>query len=231
MQWPPWLCGLVIPAVFLILLFTVALIGSKAGERATALATLIAGILALGAGYLVYLSAMSSENHTKERERVEEERRKLNLFLKAQHMAYILTQVVPLRLKAAQLMFSVITPDMGSIQGHRPAAELRIPRPRQLDEIWENLSEFTPGAIYEIRLITQCFDSAEEYLKSTELIPDSNKSPLVGYYNSIFDSARVLSILMADTPLIKNYCKPVADKHSLVYGDYNPDYDHWDSVE
>jgi hypothetical protein len=72
-------------------------------------ATLLAGIFALIAGYLVYRAAMSSRNDARRRERDEERRRKLNLFLKAEHMAYILMQVAPLGLRAARLLFSKIT--------------------------------------------------------------------------------------------------------------------------
>jgi hypothetical protein len=91
-------------------------------------------------------------------------------------MAYILMQVAPLRLKAAQLSFSKVAPDGQSIPGHMSAAELRIPGPKQLDELWENLSDFSPNAIYEIRNITKFFDSVEEYLRITELVPDSMRS-------------------------------------------------------
>jgi hypothetical protein len=142
-------------------------------------AALLAGILALIAGYFIYRAAMFSRRDVLRREREDERRRKLNLFLKAEHMAYILMQVAPLGLKAAQLTFSVVTADGQSELGYMSAVELRVPRPKQLDELWDNLSEFPPNAIYEIRSITQDFDCAVEYLKNTKLVPDGMQSPLV----------------------------------------------------
>jgi hypothetical protein len=182
-------------------------------------AALLAGILALIAGFLVYCSATSARRATQRREKEEDRRRKLNLFLKAEHMAYILMQVAQLGSKAAQLSFSVVTPDGKNVPGHMSAVELRVPRPKQLDELWENLSDFPPDAICEIRSITKYFDSAEEYLKNTTLVPDGMKSPLVDYYSSIEDSARVLSVIMADTNLIKTYCIENPDRNRILYGD------------
>ncbi len=60
--------------------------------------TLFAGVFAFAAGFLAY-------NASKKLEKEDERRRKLNVFLKAQHMDYSLTHVAPLRLKAAQLSF------------------------------------------------------------------------------------------------------------------------------
>jgi hypothetical protein len=122
-------------AAIIIIAFIVALMGSTSGEVAAALATLIAGILALIAGALVYRAAMSSRNDAQKREKDEDRRCKLNPFLKAEHMAYILMQVAPLGLNAARLAFSKMTPDGQSIPGHMSAVEIRIPRPRQLDEL------------------------------------------------------------------------------------------------
>jgi hypothetical protein len=182
-------------------------------------AALLAGILALIAGYFVYRAAMFSRTDAQRREREDERRRKLNLFLKAEHMAYILMQVAPLGLKAAQLSFSVETPDGQSGSGFMSAVELRVPRPKQLDELWENLSEFPPNAIYEIRSITKYFDCAIEYLRNTKLVPDGMQSPLVDYYSSIVDSARVLDAVMADTELIRAYCIANPDRNRILYGD------------
>lgn len=214
-------------AIFLItvIAFIIALTGSKSGEVAGALATLIAGILALIAGVLVYLTAMSSRRDAQERERDAERRRKLNLFLKAEHMAYILIQVNQLNSKATRLMFSPVNPDGHPVHGHVSAIELRIPRPRQLDEIWEDLSDCDPNAVHEILSITRNFDSAEEYLKRTTDVPDSNQSPLVIYYSSIVESARLLREAMLDTELIKRHCAETPNRDRILYGDPHD----WDS--
>jgi hypothetical protein len=182
-------------------------------------ASLLAGMLALIAGYLVYRSATLSRTDAQKREKEEDRRRRLNLFLKAEHMAYILMQVAPLVSTAARLSFSALTPEGEDIPGHMLAAELRIPRPKQLDDLWGNLSDFSPDAIYEIRSITQQFDSAEEYLKRTEKVPDGMQSPLVNYYSAIVDSARVLREIMADSELIKTYCVENPDRNYRLYGE------------
>jgi hypothetical protein len=45
------------------------------------------------------------------------------------------------------------------------------------------------------------------------------QSPLVNYYSSIVDSARVLGTIMADTELIKAYCVEDPDRYEILYGD------------
>jgi hypothetical protein len=207
------LVGLILIAgVVVVIFFIVELADSKPGEISTALSTIIGGSFVLGGAALAWWSVQR-------REKEDERRRRLNLFLKAQHMTYILTQVAPLQLMAAQLSFSTLTPDGNDIPGHVPAAELRIPRPRQLDELWENLSEFPADAIYEIRNMTQFFDRADEYLKNAHEVPDSMRSSLVGYYSSILDAANVLGAIMADTELIKSYCVANSDRNRILYGD------------
>jgi hypothetical protein len=98
------------------------------------------------------------------------------------------------------------------------ATQLRIPRPKQLEELWNNLSDLPPPAINEIRTITRAFDAADEYLKDIETVPDGMKSPLVGYYSSIFEAACVLQAIMSDTSLIKSGCVEEPDRNTVLYG-------------
>lgn len=185
-------------------------------------AALIAGVLALVAGILVYQSAMLSIYETQKQEKEKSLRRKLNLFLKAQHMAFILTDVAQLKQRSAWLEFATAGPDGNEIPGHLLPEQVYIARPRQLDDLWGDLSDFPPNAIDEIRTITRCFDSAEEYLKNTNLVPDGNQSPLISYYSSILDAARVLGTIMAEDELIKRHCIEDPDRNRILYGD-NPE--------
>jgi hypothetical protein len=181
-------------------------------------ATLIAGIFALAAGLLVYWAAVSTLREEKRRNHEDELRRKLNLYLKAEHMAYILCEVAPLRQHAASLSFTVISDDGQPIPGEVPEASVRTPRPKQLEELWNNLSEFPANAIHEIREITKAFDAAEDYLNNTQMVPDDGKSPLVGYYMAISESAVVLKEIISKTELVKSGSAEDPDRNILLYG-------------
>jgi hypothetical protein len=120
-------------------------------------AAVIAGLFALFAGAGIFFAAWASRKDERERVKDETFRRKLNLFLRAQHMAYVLLKVEPVSLNAARLTFSVISSKGESVPGSVSATKIRIPRPKQLEEIWNNLSDFPPSAIHEIRTITRAF--------------------------------------------------------------------------
>jgi hypothetical protein len=181
-------------------------------------ATLVAGILALFAGWLVYRAAMSSLREERKNRQDEERRRKLNLYLKAEHMAYILSEVAQVGLYAAQLVFSVVIEGQENTTSFVPKENFLVARPKQLEELWDNLSDLPSDAIQEIRTITRSFDAADEYLKGVKQIPDNSESPLVEYYSSILDAARVLQSIMSDTELIKLHVVENPERDVILYG-------------
>ncbi|WP_145980699.1 hypothetical protein [Magnetospirillum sp. ME-1] len=179
------------------------------------LATLFAGILALIAGALAYRGAMASVEQAWERARNDDQRRRLNLYLKAEHMAYNLLEHHPLNQLAPRLIFSVVV-EGSSIPGKVSASEISITRPPQLNELWENLSDFPPEAIQEICSITRSFNAIESYMDSVRDVPDSMKSPIPGKYFSIRDSAFILSKIM--NRHTRKHCWEIKDRDFLIHG-------------
>lgn len=179
-------------------------------------ATVVAGFLALAGGAWAGISAWRSLTHVRKRERDEDWRRRFNLFLKAEHMAYNLTQVARLREKSAYLTFSAVTSEGKHIPSTIPAAQLHIPRPAQLAELWNYLADFSPQAIYEIREITRHFDAAADYLGSVKDVPDGMQSPLAANYDDIFKSAVVLGEIMSEQ--VKKHCQEIEGRDELIYG-------------
>jgi hypothetical protein len=158
------------------------------------------------------------------RARKADDERRVNLYLKAEHMARNLTEISQLSLLAAQLEFSKII-DGRPVKGTRSSDDLTVKRPEQLSELWNNLSDFVsaPGAINEIRDITRNFDAAEAYLARVKEVPDSGESPLAGYYGAIKDSAFVLGEIMSS--FTKTYSKEVDGRGEMLYGtpdDFDP---------
>lgn len=187
-------------------------------------ATLLAGLLALGAGALAYVGAMASVEQGRERARQDDQRRRLNIYLKAEHMAYNLLEVAPLGHFAARLTFSKVTVEGKHALGTVPASEVSIPRPAQLDELWANLSDFPPEAIQEIRSITRNFDAIESYLDRVKDVPDGMESPIATKYFAIRDSAFVLGRIMSR--YTDDHCWEIEDRSCLIYGDPNDDDRH-----
>jgi hypothetical protein len=181
-------------------------------------ATLIAGVLALVAGALVYWAALSTLREEKRRSEEDGRRRKLNLYLTAEHMAYVLCEVAPVREHAVTLSFTLISDDGLPIPGEVPGASVRIPRPKQLEELWNNLSDFSANIIHELREITKAFDAAEDYLENRQTVPDDGKSPLVGYYFAISDSAFILKEIVSKTDLVKYGSAKDPDRNILLHG-------------
>ena len=179
-------------------------------------ATVVAGLLALAGGAWAGISAWKSLTHALKRDKAADERRKLNLFLKAEHMAYNLTQGTPLREISGVLTFSPVTPEGTAIPRTIPATQLHIPRPAQLAELWNYLSDFPPEAIHEIRAITRHFDAAEDYLGGVKDVPDGMRSPLVHNYNSIRNSAIVLREIMSRH--VEKDCHEIENRDELIYG-------------
>lgn len=184
-------------------------------------ATLLAGLLALGAGALAYRGAMASVKQERERAHQEDQCRRLNLYLKAEHMAYNLLELSSLGQFAARLTFSFVTPEGRDIPGTIPSAEVYIPRPVQLDELWNNLADFPGDAIHEIRLITREFDAVEEYMRTEKEIRGGSKSPIAARYHRIRESAYVLGAIM--NRHTQEHCKEMEERASFLYGDPNDD--------
>ncbi|MEJ0046202.1 MAG: hypothetical protein WDN04_08855 [Rhodospirillales bacterium] len=185
-------------------------------------ATLIAGFAALLAGVLAYKGAMVASRDATRRANEDDERRRRNLYLKAEHMAYNLTELSKLALYAAQLEFSAIRNDI-PVPGTRPAEELRVQRPAELSELWNSLSDFAaaPGAIRQIRDITRNFDATEAYLSQIKVVPDSGQSPLAAHYIAIREAAFLLGDIMAG--LTEPYSRDLEDRGERLYGSPDPD--------
>jgi hypothetical protein len=181
-------------------------------------ATLLAGLAALCAGVFAYRGAMAAAKAARAREVETDERRRQNLYLKAEHMAFNLTEVSKLSLRAAQLEFSVIV-EGTPVASARSAEELRIQRPTQLRGLWNNLSDFVTadGAISEIIRITKNFDLADAYLSGVTQVLDGGQSPLAKYYSEIKDSAFILRQMMAT--LTETIREERGDRGYLLYGD------------
>lgn len=160
-------------------------------EYPAIVAAVFASFSAVIAALIAYDGATLKARQDMAIHEAEKRSHRINVLLKAIHMAEGLAErsLAPMM---GPLWFSAIQ-DGEDIPGTIPSETLRVARPKQLDELWNELALFPRPVIDEIRRLTTALDAAEQYLSEVDEVPDGSRSSLSRLYGEVLDCARLIA--------------------------------------